>query len=268
MSQTFETQQYEPQTQVAEQQSSRGCLYGCIAVVVLGILCIACLAGGIYYVFTGQVKKYTSETPSEIPTVELSAAELEELKNRLETFRTALDEGQSADELVLTADEINALINENEQLRGRAFVRIENGQVSGEISIPTDRIPGGEGRYFNASGTFDVSLENGILVVTLTEAEVKGEAVPDEIMEAFRRENLAKEVYNDPKNAEMIRRFESVRIEEDKIVFKLRQPEEGTSTDKPDTSEGESSEPGAESEVPKNGAETEPPAEPVEAPAT
>ncbi len=243
MSQTIETPE---QPQVVEQKSSRGCLYGCLGVFLAMVLLGVCGGFGVYYFIAGQVEKYTSETPTELPVVKFTPEQIDQLDARLETFKEALDEGQPAEDLVLTADEINALINQEEHLRGKAFVRIDHGRVTGDISIPTDAIPGGDGRFFNASGSFDIKLDHGVLIVTLADAEVKGEQVPQEILDAMSKENLAKDLYKDPKNAEMISRFESVSIEGDKIILKLRresQPDAEPKATEPKTAEPKTAEP-------------------------
>lgn len=126
------------------------------------------------------------------------------------------------EELVLTADEINALIGAEEQLRGRVFVRIEDGRVFGEVSIPMDKIPGGRGRFFNADAEFSVAMEDGMLEIHLTDANVKGERIPEAVLEGFSQENLAKDFYKDRKNAEMLRKFETIEVVDDSIVLKLR----------------------------------------------
>ncbi len=224
MSQAYESPVEE---QVVEPKKSRGCLYGCLGAFGVMVLLVICGGFGIYFAISGQVKKYTAETAMELPKVEFTAEQMTELQDRLDTFKDALDdEAQPPQDLVLTADEINALINEEEQLRGRAYVEIKEGKVTGDISVPTDRIPGGKGRFFNASATFDVTLENGVLVVTLADAEVKGERVPQEVIDGMSQENLAKDLYKDPKNAEMIRRFEKIEIQDDKIILKLRRSDQ------------------------------------------
>lgn len=223
MSQAYESPGEE---QVVEKKSSRGCLYGCLGAFGVMVALMICGGIGFYFVITSQVKKYTAETPTELPKVEFTAEQMSELRGRLDTFKHALDEELPSEDLVLTADEINALINEEEKLRGRAYVAIKDGQVSGDISVPTDMIPGGDGRFFNASATFEVTLENGVLVVTLADAEVKGEKVPQEVIDGMSQENLAKDLYKDPKNAEMIRRFDRIEITDDTIILRLRRDEQ------------------------------------------
>jgi hypothetical protein len=196
-----------------------------------------CAGVGGYFLITGQVKKYTAETPMELPKVEFTAEQMSELQGRIDKFKHALDEELPSEDLVLTADDINALINEEEKLRGRAYVAIKDGKVTGDISVPTDMIPGGKERFFNASATFEVTMENGVLVVTLADAEVKGEKVPQEVIDAMSQENLAKDLYKDPKNAAMIRRFDKIEIEDDKIILKLRRNDQSEGEDAADSAE-------------------------------
>lgn len=173
--------------------------------------------------FTSTLNAYTSETPMEIQTVEYDEQQLETLNARIKTFGEALDTGNIPEEdLILSAEEINALIADKEELRGRVFVQIEDGQVKGDISFPLDKIPGGKGRYLNGSGTFDVSMENGVLIVTADQMEVNDDPIPEAFMEGMRQEILAKEVYKKPENAKFLRKFESIQVEGDKIIMRVK----------------------------------------------
>lgn len=244
-------------------KSRLGCwFWGCLGTLVFGLIAMIGIGFGGYWFLTSQVTKYTDAQPAEIPVVEYEEEELEALEARIESFTNQV-KGEDADsegdenvpaegddpaaeiaevsddenaqplpdvtpikELSLSADEINALIANQEPLRGRVFVRIEDGRIFGQVCIPTDMVPGGKGRFFNADGEFDVSMEDGILVVKLTDASVKGQQIPASVMEGFASENLAKDAYKDAKNAEMLRKFESIQVVEDKIVLKLKEPDE------------------------------------------
>lgn len=234
------------QNQPAPQRKGLGCwFWGCMGAIVFGLLAIIAMGLGAYWFFTGQVEKYTDTQPAEIPVAEVSQEELDELKQRVEEF-TAAVRGKSPDdptseplpddaskelvaapprELVLSADDINALIAGEEEVAGRLFVRIEDGQIFGEVSFPTDVIPGGKGRYFNADAEFEVFMEDGILEVRLVNASVKGQRIPEEFLQGFAEQNLARDVYNDPNNAEMLRKFETIEVRDDKVILKLKDPE-------------------------------------------
>ncbi|MCM2372288.1 hypothetical protein [Aporhodopirellula aestuarii] len=237
------------------QKKGLGCwVWGCLGVVVFMLLAIVGIGFGTYYFITVQVAKYTDTQPAEIPVVEMEPEELTALESRIELFTNQVrgpadgvmddDDASAAEstdqdtttpvdvpaeqpqmrELVLTANELNALIASNPDLRGRVFVEIADGRLFGKVSIPMDMFPGGDGRFFNADAEFDVSMQDGILVVRLTDASVKGERIPQQILEQFSRENLAKDAYSDPDNAEVLRKFESIEVKEDSIILRLRQP--------------------------------------------
>lgn len=181
--------------------------------------------------FTSQVKaEQTQEAKSAEASEEVNAekaitakAETDGDSSEVVAESAAEPTAEPMQELVLTAEEINALIAAEEQLRGRVFVRIEGGRVFGEVSIPTDMVPGGGGRFFNADAEFDVTMQDGILEVRLTNASVKGERIPDAVLEGLSQENLAEDAYQDRENAEILRKFESIEVVDDSIVLKLKE---------------------------------------------
>lgn len=202
-----------------------GCLIGgCLVVCLLIVGGVAAVGWGTYAFYKRQIKQYTSESPRELPVVELSQEELTQIEQRVQDFQNKVEEGESPEQLVLTADDINALISHEEKLKGRVFVTIADGKINAEVSFPTDSIPGAKGRFFNGSASINASLEDGVLVVTVDQAEVNGEAVPESLMSGIRKENLAKDVAKDPEVAETIAKFESLEIQEDRIVLTAKSP--------------------------------------------
>jgi hypothetical protein len=79
-----------------------------------------------------------------------------------------------------------------------------------------------KGRYLNGEADLKASFDNGILIVTLDSLEVNGKHLPDEIMNGLRQQNLAKDAYKDPKNAEMLRKVDSMTIKDGKIIIRVR----------------------------------------------
>jgi hypothetical protein len=104
------------------------------------------------------------------------------------------------------------------------FVRVEGDKLKAQISMPLDKLKIGmlKGRYLNGEAELKASLRDGILVVTLETLEVNGKRPPENFMEGLRKQNLAKDAYDNPKNAEMIRRFESLEIRDGTIILKPR----------------------------------------------
>ena len=210
----------------------RGCFfYGCIIALVLALLTAILLAAGTFFLyrFVSQlVEDYTSTAPRELPKVEMPAEQRQVLKDRVEAFRKAVDAGTPTEPLVLSSDDLNALIEDNDDLKGKFFLKIEGDEIKGQVSIPLDPLAKGpframfQGRYLNGKAAFKASLQNGVLMVTLDSIEVNGKTPPDEAMTRFRQENLAKSAYDNPKNAERIRKLESLEVKDGKIILKVR----------------------------------------------
>ena len=191
----------------AEKSFPWGCLLGgCLSVVLLIVIGISASLYAGYRLYRSQLDAYTSTTPVEIQTVEYSAEEVAAVKQRIEDFKNALEKGEAPEQLVLTADEINAIISSEPDLKGKFFVKIADGEITGEASFPVPEvIPLGKGRYFNGAMSLKASLEDGVLIVQIDDAEVNGKPVPEEFMTGLRNENIAKDAYKDPKGAEFLK---------------------------------------------------------------
>ncbi|MEM6328962.1 MAG: hypothetical protein AAF790_01805 [Planctomycetota bacterium] len=217
------------------EKRGRGCFfYGCLIAGIGMALLLALVVGGGFWAYSfakGQVEAYTDEAPAEIPIVEMSEEEVAEVEARVEALTTAIDEGKPVEKMVFTADEINALIGANEDLRGKVYIRIEEGKVTGDLAIPAEGLPGGGGRHFNASATLGVSMEDGVLIVTLEDATVKGQPLPEAFITPFRQQNFAKDLYKDPQVAEKLRQIESIEVVEDKIIITPRGGGDGAAGD-------------------------------------
>lgn len=207
----------------------RGCFfYGCVIASVLAVLLIVALAAGAYLVYrviNGYLEQYTATAPRELPRLQISEEERKGVVERLKAFRQAVKDQTATEPFVLTGDDLNALVEEVPELKGRVYFTIEGEKIKGQVSIPLSLFMDTgltRGRYLNGEAEFKASLADGVLVVTLDSIEVNGKRPPEEAMANFRQQNLAKDLYKNPENAEMIRRFDSLRIEDGKIIIKPR----------------------------------------------
>lgn len=203
-----------------EKKKGMGCLFwGCLITFLLIVLLVVGLGLAAYFGLKGVINQYTSDTPAEIPVVELAEEEMAELTGRFEAYKEAIEGDQPLESIELTAEELNALIALDEEMKGRVHVTIENGLVGGEVSIPTDMFPGGGGRFFNATAEFEVGMLGDRLMVTVADATVNGEPLPGPFLEGLKGENLAKDAYNDPDTAAVLNKFESIEVVGDKIIL-------------------------------------------------
>ena len=210
----------------------RGCFfYGCLTMTILALL------GGVlgyvgYRVFKSSTQKfitvYTDTQPVLLEYEEVSPAQLAALKWRLTAFDEALKQQTFAQELVLTASDINALIADNSKLKGKLFVMIEGDRIKGKVSLPLDNIGPLhlKNRYLNGMASFKTVLMNDVLVVTMDDVQVKGQPLPAILLAALKGKNLAQDALRDPQVAEKIRKFESLQIKDGKVILKnkMKQP--------------------------------------------
>jgi len=207
-----------------ETKKGLGCLfYGCLTVVILGIFVMAGITFGIWKLKEFALS-YTDTMPREFAGVSIPTEKVAEFSERIDAFSTAVKEGKNTGPLVLTAEEVNALIYGHmgfKELKGGIQVSFSDDKIKGQVSIPLDKLLFGlgEGRYLNGSASFNVSCENGVLIVALDSLEVKGKQVPEIIMSQFRNENLAKDLYKDVESAKMIKRLKRIQVRDGKLII-------------------------------------------------
>lgn len=205
----------------------RGCFfYGCLIASIMVVLMLLATAVGMFFLYrfaNKMVQQYTDVAPITLPASNLNDEEIDKLKERLDDFRKAADEGREV-VLTLNADELNAALPLlDDDLKDRAALTIEGDDLKGQVSVPFD-FPGMGKRYFNGSGTFKVSLENGVLLVIIDQAEVKGQPIPENVMEGIRQQNLAKDAYKDTDNAKTLRKIKSIVVKDGKLTITTRGP--------------------------------------------
>ena len=206
--------QYARVTGQSNPPKKRGCFfYGCLALAVAGLFCVAVIAA-VYFYVRSVINTYTSTTPALLEKVEYPAAQMDALKGRLQAFKKALDGGKESAELVLTADDLNALLSQEPQLRGKLFVRIEDDKLKGEISMPLPDVGPLKlkGRYLNGAAVFRVTLAASVLDVRLNDVLVQNKPLPAVILKELKGRNLAQEFQTSPRTAADIAKFESIQI--------------------------------------------------------
>ena len=215
------------ETPAPEIKKRRGCFfYGCLSVVVL-LFIVGIMALLLINYARNLINTYTDTSPMAMPGVEMPAADYAALEKRVETFKENLDQQKAVSPLVLSGEEINALIAHQPDTKGlkdRFHIAIEGDKIKGQVSIPLGelRLPFTKGRYLNGAAAFKASLQNGILMVTAESIEVKGKPLPETFMSEVRKENLAKDASRNPKHAEALRKIESLEVKDGKIIIKPR----------------------------------------------
>jgi hypothetical protein len=211
-------------TEPGAPKQRRGCLfYGCLSgVACLVIILVAFLIG--LHQLKKMVNFYTDPGPTPLPVAQLSVPEMDNLKQRIESFQDAVRSGRPTQPLTLSADEINAFIQADTnlaRLKGRIYVTLEGDRAKGQVSLPLDDVGLRifKGRYLNGSGIFAVSLQKGILVVNAESLTVKGKPLPGVYMEKIRTQNLAESVNNNPRVSVGLNRLQELRVSDGKLII-------------------------------------------------
>ncbi len=203
---------------------SRGCFfYGCIVGVVLLLIVLGALLVGLHYV-RQVVIRFTDNKPMELPTLQMSKVEIEQAKQRFEAFQQEVREQRATKPLVLTADDINALIasgSEPQALKGKLYVSLEGDQVKGEVSLPLKEVGLSifKDRYLNGTATFNLGFRDGVLVVTPRTLLVKGTPVPEVYLQEIRKQNFAAALTNDPTAAAVLKGLQDIQVKEGKVMI-------------------------------------------------
>jgi hypothetical protein len=206
--------------------------YGVIAALVLFVLAVV----GIYFSyrfvknkFNTMVQTYTQTNAAPIRRVELPPERLEEIQARVQRFQKALDQPEEQAELSLSAEEINALIAGDpglKEMRDHLFVRIEDGRMAGDVSVPLEDMGPLKlkGRYLHGQATFRVSLTNQNLWVSMEQVEVNGKTLPSVLQKELAKQNLAQDARQNPDAQEILEKLDSIQVEDDRLILRTRGP--------------------------------------------
>jgi hypothetical protein len=218
--------QYACMSNESNPPKQRGCLfYGCLSLTVLGLMAIVLGVVAYFWVKSTTarwIRDYTDTAPAPIEKVDYSPAQMDALNARVAGFKGALENGKGSAELVLTADDLNALIAQQKDLANRLFMRIDEDNIKGDVSFPLPDLGPFKlkGRYLNGTAAFKVMLENGSLDIRLQEVLAKGKPLPGIFFNELKKQNLAKDAQQDPKTAANIQKFESIRITNSTVILR------------------------------------------------
>ena len=126
--------------------------------------------------------EYFPKTGIELPTASPAEQEEQAVRARWQTFDTHARAHEPA-RIELNADDVNALIASEPQLRGKAHVSIEDNVARLQISIPLDAVWWLHGHYMNGECTVQSSVSGHPGDVRLTSVIVNGRPVADEALQ-------------------------------------------------------------------------------------
>jgi hypothetical protein len=202
----------------------RGCLFyggilGLIFLVFLGITALV----AVHYA-RKMLAAYTDTKPMPLPGSHMSQAQIAELNQRVDAFRQDVRAGRPTAPLVLSADDLNALIATEPSLdflKGKLYVTMDDGHLNGQMSVAFQDLGVArfKGRYLNGSGTFNLSMQGGNPQLTAENLLIKGKPLPDAYMQRIRAQNLAQNINNDARASAALRHIQDIQIKDGKMII-------------------------------------------------
>jgi len=202
-------------------------IIGCSFLLLLCVISGVALYIGVKGAINKYVQEYTEEQPRPLPRVERSEEEIDAVIERADRFTEAVSKGEPISPLVLSSEDINTLIQYHpkwKDLNDIVYVSIEDDKIRGEISLPLEKVSPFlfRGRYLNGSAAFTTYLMNGRLFVFLESAEVKGKAIPEPLIQEISKENLAKDVGENPETAAVLENLESIEVADGQLTLRAK----------------------------------------------
>ena len=156
---------------------ARGCL---IVIAFFLFLCLA-FVGGTYLAVRYLRTSYFASTQAQVPAAAATEEEQRLAQVKWKQFEHDARAHQ-ARRLEMTADELNALIASEPDLRGKAYFTIENDTARLKVSIPLDKVTMLRGRYLNAECTVQSSPDGDPTQARFTEILMNGKPLGEDIL--------------------------------------------------------------------------------------
>jgi len=203
----------------------RGCLILVVFAIVLGIACFAGVWWGMYRssaIFHGLYwltkAQALGQSPVSVPQFTASDAQIQSVYERCEDFEQKARAGQPA-ELELTADDVNALISTNHDLRGKIFVSINGDQLRCQASVPLGEFIGRSGYYFNGDITGELKTTESLENLQLSAITVNGEALPPDLLKWKFRSKRLRDYLVDYRNGSGVA---AIQVKDGKLILRSR----------------------------------------------
>jgi hypothetical protein len=164
-------------------QRGMGCFgRGCLILIVFILFLAAAFAAGTFLAVRYLRTSYFVTRPAELPASNATDQERETARVKWYDFERAA-RAHTASRIELTADELNALIASEPDLRGKAFVSIEANTARVQLSIPLSFTRLMRGRYMNAECTVQSDPDGDPANAHITSVIVNGKPVAEDVLD-------------------------------------------------------------------------------------
>lgn len=172
-------------SQEGEPKEAKGCLWkGCFGLILVGVLLSFAFGWGAYSLYT-QMAELTSSKPGSVPEHTADPAAWQAFQARLQAASDKWQAGQPAT-LEVTSDDLNNMIQlsaEQQEVIGKYYYEIKDGQVLLHVSVPLTWIEGMEGQYFNGLVSMVPQVQDGHFSLEITGLQAGELEAPPQFMQ-------------------------------------------------------------------------------------
>jgi len=156
---------------------------GCLTLLVVGFLLLACGLGATWYVYVQMVDKLTSPESADVQVAPPSEAQFQAAESSMNRLRNAVADNKETT-VEFTAADLNALIARDSAFsdwRGKIRIEMADSTMTVAVSAPLHSIPLPRlrKRWFNGTARFSFIYEAGRFSFDIKSAEAGGHQVPD-----------------------------------------------------------------------------------------
>jgi hypothetical protein len=156
---------------------------GCLTLLIVGFLLLACGLGGTWYVYVKMVDNLTSPESADVQVQPPSESQYQTAETSMNRLREAVADNKEIT-VEFTAADLNALFARDAAFsdwRGRIRIEIADSTMTIALSAPLHSIPLPriKNRWFNGTARFSFRYEDGRFSFDIKSAEAGGHQVPD-----------------------------------------------------------------------------------------
>ena len=172
----------QPPVQLARE--GMGCFAkGCLTILIVGFLLLACGLGGTWYFYVKMVDNLTSLESADVQVQPPSEGQFQTAETSMNRLREAVAKNKETT-VEFTAADLNALFARDaafSEWRGKIRVEIANSTMTIAVSAPLHSIPlpRVRKRWFNGTARFSFTYDAGTFSFDIKSAEAGGHQVPD-----------------------------------------------------------------------------------------
>ena len=225
---------------IEEKQEShgKGCLfYGLVTAALVFIGVIVGIYFGTRKAVRYAIETYTTNAPTTIPTLEISAIQQRNIANDLLKQFEARANGQAPEDLVLDEQQLNALISQPSEMRaykGHVYLQPQGEELKAFVSLPLDQFKqwqefaqkmGGTnyaGRYMNGLAYVNLVVTNSMLTVAPRKVVVSAKSLPDQFLKQFPWSALTQPINENANFRSALQRVDGVTVQDSKVHVKFR----------------------------------------------